>query len=180
MTSRPHAVPSRRTARRASPARARRLRRWFDIGAWFKGIEGAIEVAAGTWLAVDPAAIGTLLVRLAAKELLHDPHDRIATSLRHFANVLDSGGHFAAFYLIAHGVVKVVLAVGLLRDYRPAYPLAIATLGALSAYQVYRYTHTHAAILPALAAIDVAIAWLVWREGRQRALERASGPAFAR
>jgi len=25
----------------ASPEQARRLRRWFDIGAWFKGIEGA-------------------------------------------------------------------------------------------------------------------------------------------
>ena len=180
MTPRPHATLPRRTASPAPPHRARRLRRWFDIGAWFKGIEGAIEVAAGTWLAFDPAAIGTLLVRLASKELLHDPHDRIATTLRHLADSLDGGGHFAVFYLVAHGVVKILLAVGLLRDYRAAYPVAIVTLGALAAYQFYRYTHTHAVILPALAAVDLAIAWLVWREGRQRALERAGSAANGR
>ena len=157
----------------ASPEHARRLRRWFDIGAWFKGVEGAIEVAAGAWVALDPAALGTLLVRLAAKELLHDPHDRIASTLRHLASALDGNVSFPAIYLIAHGVVKVLLAVGLLRDYKAAYPLAIVTLGALAAYQLYRYTHTHAVMLPVLAAVDLAIAWLVWREGRQRRLERA-------
>jgi len=156
----------------AWPGEARRLRRWFDIGAWFKGVEGAIEVAAGAWVALDPAALGTLLVRLAAKELLHDPHDRIASTLRHLAHALDGNVSFPAMYLIAHGVVKVLLAIGLLRDYRAAYPLAIVTLGALATYQLYRYTHTHAVMLPVLAALDIAIAWLVWREGRQRRLER--------
>jgi len=38
--------------------------------------------------------------------------------------------------LIAHGLVKVLLAVGLLRDYKAAYPLAIVTLGALATYQL--------------------------------------------
>jgi len=155
-----------------SPAEARRLRRWFDIGAWFKGIEGAIEIVTGAWVALDPAALGTLLVRLAAKDLLHDPHDRIASTLRHLASALDGNVSFPAMYLIAHGVVKVLLAIGLLRDYKVAYPLAIVTLGALATYQLYRYTHTHAVVLPVLAAVDVAIAWLVWREGRQRRLER--------
>jgi len=161
----------------ASPGAARRLRRWFDIGAWFKGLEGAIEVVAGAWVALDPSALGTLLFRLAAKELLHDPHDRIAATLRHVAEALDGNVSFPAVYLIAHGVVKVVLAIGLLRDYRAAYPLAILTLGTLAAYQLYRYTHTHAAMLPALAAIDLAIAWLVWRESRERRLERAAPSA---
>jgi uncharacterized membrane protein len=158
----------------SSPAAARRLRRWFDIGAWFKGVEGAIEIVAGAWIALDHAALGTLLVRLAAKDLLHDPHDRIASTLRHLAHALDGNVSFPAIYLIAHGVVKVLLAIGLLRDYRAAYPLAIVTLGALAAYQLYRYTHTHAVMLPVLAALDLAIAWLVWREGRQRRLERVA------
>jgi len=39
-------------------------------------------VAAGAWVGLDPAALGSLLVRLAAKELLHDPHDRVAATLR--------------------------------------------------------------------------------------------------
>src|SRR4051812_18418626 len=95
---------------------ARRLRRWFDLGAWFKGIEGAVEVVAGAWVALDPAALGSLLVRLAAKELLHDPHDRIAATLRDLAHGLDGGAAFPWVYLVAHGIVKIVLAIGLLRD----------------------------------------------------------------
>ena len=135
-------------------------------------------MGAGAWVGLDPAALGSLLVRLAAKELLHDPHDRIAATLRHLADDLDGHASFPAVYLIAYGVVKVVLAIALLRDHRGAYPLAIVTLGALAAYQVYRFTHTHASMLPVLAAVDIAIAWLVWREGRQRRLERAA-PAVA-
>ena len=172
MSTRPTAAVRGGTPEAPSPSAARRLRRWFDIGAWFKGVEGAIEVLAGAWVALDPAAIGTLLVRLAAKELLHDPHDRIASALRHLAHALDGNVSFPAMYLIAHGLVKVLLAVGLLRDYKAAYPLAIVTLGALATYQLYRYTHTHAVMLPVLAAVDVGIAWLVWREGRERQLER--------
>jgi uncharacterized membrane protein len=159
-----------------SRGQARHLRRWFDVGAWFKGIEGAVEVVAGAWVALDPAAIGTLLVRLAAKELLHDPHDRIAGTLRDLAHGLDGGAAFPSVYLVAHGIVKVVLAIGLLRDHRAAYPVAIVTLGALATYQLYRYTHTHAVLLPILAALDLAIAWLVWQEGRQRRLERKAHP----
>ena len=172
MSPRPTAVRGASRTAAGSPAEARRLRRWFDIGAWFKGIEGAIEIVTGAWVALDPAALGTLLVRLAAKDLLHDPHDRIASTLRHLASTLDGNVSFPAMYLIAHGVVKVLLAIGLLRDYKAAYPAAIVTLGALATYQLYRYTHTHAVVLPVLAALDLAIAWLVWREGRQRRLER--------
>ena len=73
------------------PGKARRLRRLFDVGAWFKGLEGAVEIAAGAWLALDPAAVESILFRLAAKDLLHDPHDRIASAFgltRFMANLL--------------------------------------------------------------------------------------------
>jgi uncharacterized membrane protein len=110
-----------------------------------------------------------LIFRLTAKELLHDPEDRIAGTLRHFAEELGSGRHtFAVVYLIAHGVVKVALAAGLLTHRRWAFPFAIVVLLAFAAYQLYRYTHTHAPMLPPLSALDIAIAWLVWREWRAR------------
>ena len=158
------------------PGKARRLRRLFDVGAWFKGLEGAVEIAAGAWLALDPAAVESILFRLAAKDLLHDPHDRIASALRHVAQGLDASASFPVVYLVAHGVIKVALAIGLLRDYRPAYPAAVVALGALASYQLYRFSHTHAVTLPVLSAIDLGIAWLVWREWGLRKLERAPPP----
>ena len=150
--------------------RERLLRRWFDIGVLFKGAEGLLEIVAGAWLRFDPTILQTLVFRLTAKELLHDPDDRIAGALRHFAEELGSGRTtFAVVYLIAHGVLKVVLAAALLRNQRWAYPFAQWVLVVFAVYQVYRFTHTHSVLLPVLAALDLAIAWLVWREGRARA-----------
>jgi len=151
------------------PADRRMLHRWFDIGVVFKGIEGLVEIVAGAWLAFDPALVHNAIFRLTAKELLHDPDDRIANTLRDVAEHFGSGRHgFAVAYLTAHGVVRVVLAGGLLTDRRWAFPFAIVALVALATYQIYRFTHTHAPLLPVASAIDVAIAWLVWREWRMR------------
>ena len=161
----------------ASPRPRSFLHRWFDVGVLFKGAEGLLEMIAGTWLAFDPDALHNVVFRLTAKELLHDPEDRIAGFLRHFAEDLGSGRQtFAIIYLIAHGVVKVVLAGGLLTNKRWAYPLAIVVLLAFAIYQVYRFTHTHSMLLPVLSALDLAIAWLVWREWQANPSSRAGLP----
>lgn len=166
--SRPMAVVASPTPRtRVGPRRA--VHRWFDLGVLFKGAEGLLEIVAGTWLAFSPDALHTLVFRLSVKELLHDPQDRVAELLRHFAEALGTGRHtFAIVYLVAHGLVKVVLAAGLLRNRRWAYPFAICALIAFAVYQLYRFTHTHSALLPVLSLVDLAIAWLVWREWRSR------------
>lgn len=157
--------------------RRRRLHRWFDAGVLFKGAEGVLEIVAGAWLAFDPTILQTVVFRLTAKELLHDPGDRVVATLRHLAEDLGSGRlTFATFYLIAHGVVKVVLAAGLLREKAWAFPVAIWTLLALAVYQLYRFSHTRSPLLPLLAAIDLGIVWLVWREGRVRAREPRRHP----
>src|SRR5947208_10319194 len=96
-----------------TPQRGRALHRWFDAGVLFKGAEGAVEILAGAWLAFDPAIVHNAIFRLTAKELLQDPADVVAGTLRHWADAVGTGHHsFATLYLIAHGVVKLVLAVG--------------------------------------------------------------------
>ena len=61
--------------------------------------------------------------------------------------------------------------MALLRQWVPAYPVAIAVLGAFVVYEVYRATHTGSVLLPVLAVVDVAMIVLVVRE--YRALRRA-------
>jgi uncharacterized membrane protein len=152
-----------------APGRRQRLRRWFDAGALFKGAEGVLEIAASIGLALDPTFVESVVFRVTAKELLHDPHDRIAAALRHAVEQLGGEAHgFAVAYMLAHGMAKLILAIGLLRGKRWAFPLATAVLVLLAAYQLYRFTHTHSALLPVSAAIDLMVAWLVWREGRAR------------
>lgn len=163
------AIIASRAPHAPAPSRGA-LHRWFDVGVLFKGAEGLLEMIGGAWLAFDPGVLHMVIFRLTAKELLHDPDDRIAGALRGFAEELGTGRHtFPVVYLIAHGVVKVALAAGLLANKRWAYPFAIAVLLAFAVYQLYRFTHTHAVLLPLLSALDLAIAWLVWREGRVRA-----------
>jgi uncharacterized membrane protein len=171
-------MPANATTRSDDLVRRRRsLRRWFDTGVLFKGAEGLLEIVAGAWLALDPAILQSVVFRLTAKELRHDPEDRLAATLRHLAEDLGTGRHtFATFYLAAHGLVKVVLAIGLLRGKPWAFPVAVWTLGGLAVYQLYRFTHTHSPLLPVLAAIDLVIVWLAWREGQMRARE-AQRPA---
>lgn len=147
----------------------RALKRWFDLGALFKGAEGLLEFVAGVWFAFDPTIVHNMLFRLTERDLLHDPQDRIALTLRHLADGVTGGGHsFAVVYLAAHGLIKVVLAVGLLRERHWAFPFGIVLLLLFAAYQLYRFSHTHAPLLPVLSVLDAGIAWLVWREWRVR------------
>jgi uncharacterized membrane protein len=48
-----------------------------------------------------------------------------------------------AFYLLSHGLVKVLLVAGLLREKLWAYPASLIVLSAFIAYQTYRYSSTH-------------------------------------
>lgn len=163
--------------RGAAVRHGRALKRWFDLGALFKGAEGLVEFVAGVWFAFDPTIVHNVLFRLTERGLLHDPQDRIALTLRHLADGVSTGAHsFAVVYLAAHGLIKVVLAVGLLREQRWAFPFGIVILLLLAAYQLYRFSHTHAPLLPVLSVLDAAIAWLVWREWRVRFATRATAP----
>jgi uncharacterized membrane protein len=162
------AAAATRAARSATP-QARRLERWFVAGVLFKGAEGLLELASAAWLAIEPDILHNVVFRLTARELLHDPQDRIAGTLRHLADSVTLGAHsFAVVYLAAHGAIKLALAAGLLSGRRRAYPVAVVVLVLFAVYQLYRFAHTHAPLLPVMSAVDALIAWLVWREGRAR------------
>src|SRR5512138_2264419 len=116
------------------------LYRVFALGIWVKGIDGLLEiVGGGLLLLISPAMLNQLVIGLTQHELVEDPRDVIATTLRHAAAQLSANTQlFASLYLVAHGVVKVVLVVGLLRGKRWAYPAAIGFLCLFIVYQVYR------------------------------------------
>ena len=75
---------------------------------------------------------------------------------------------FAGVYLVIHGLVKLFLVAGLLRNRLWAYPLSLWFLGVFIAYQCYRYTHTHSLWLVFLTVFDLAVVFLIWREYQWR------------
>jgi uncharacterized membrane protein len=147
------------------------LDRVFEVGIIGKGLNGAAELVGGLLLLLlGPDRIHRMLVALTQGELSEDPRDIIATHLLHTANGLTgSAVLFGAIYLLAHGVVKVVLVVALLLNKIWAYPWMIVVLLLFIAYQLYRIALDPTAGLIALTVFDLLIVALTWREyGQQR------------
>jgi hypothetical protein len=71
---------------------------------------------------------------------------------------------FTSFYLLGHGVIKIVLIVGLLREKLGYYPAAIAVFVLFVMYQIYRYTFTHSIWLLLITLLDIVVIWLTWHE----------------
>ncbi len=159
----------------------RRLRRIFEISVLLKGAHALVELIAGIWLYFVSAGVIPAWVNfLTQEELLEDPNDFVATHLvalaRHFS-VGDKA--FYAFYLLAHGLIKVFLAAGLLRNKLWAYPASLGALAGFVLYQLYRYSYTHSPVLLALTVFDLFVLALIrheWKLVRRRSQpERTSG-----
>jgi uncharacterized membrane protein len=146
------------------------LDRTFEISIILKGLDGVLELIGGVLLlVVSPATINRLVVTVTQHELSEDPHDVIATHLVDASQRLTgSTVMFGAIYLLAHGIVKVVLVGALLRDKLWAYPWLIVVLVGFAGYQVYRIALHPTVGLIALTVFDLFVAWLTWREYRKR------------
>jgi uncharacterized membrane protein len=147
------------------------LDRAFEIGIIGKGINGLAEIIGGTLLLfLTPDKIHHLVAALTIGELSEDPHDFVATHLLHTATGLTGNGLlFGAIYLLAHGIVKVVLVTALLVNKLWAYPWMITVLILFIGYQLYRIALHPTVGMVALTIFDLVIVVLTWREyGEQR------------
>ena len=144
------------------------LYRIFVLGIWVKAIDGVLEIAGGFLLLVfNPATLNQFVIGLTQHELVEDPHDVIATSLRHATAQLSANTQlFASIYLVVHGLMKVGLVAGLLRGKRCAYPAAIGFLAVFIAYQCYRLSYQYSVGLLLLTLFDGVIVGLTWHEYR--------------
>jgi uncharacterized membrane protein len=140
----------------------------FEISILLKGAHALIECIGGLALAiVGTSTIVSWVNALTQEELIEDPTDFVGTHLASMAsNFSVSTQHFYAFYLLSHGIIKVLLVVGLLRNKLWAYPASLVVLGLFIAYQVYRYSYTHGFGLIVLTVFDIFVMWLIWHEYR--------------
>lgn len=148
------------------PANEHRVHQLFEIGVWLKGAHALIECLSGILLYLVTAdAIVFWVNMLAQKELIEDPNDFIAGYLSRMASDFSvASKDFYAFYLLSHGLIKLLLVIGLLRGKLWSYPASLAALGAFMVYQVYRYSYTHSPGLLVLTVFDAIVVWLIWQE----------------
>ncbi len=154
--------------------REKNIHRLFEISVLLKGLHALLEVVGGLFLLfISTGTIAQSLTWLTQDELVEDPHDIVARYFIHAGEQLSAGKQFASLYLLSHGLIKLALVIGLLKNKLWAYPWSIIVLGLFMIYQVYRYTYTHAIGLILLTLFDVVVLWLIWHEYRLVAKSRA-------
>jgi len=146
----------------------RRIHQIFEVSLLLKGAHALIECVGGLVLAfVSTDTIVSWVKTMTQEELIEDPQDFIASHLMNLAASFSvSSQHFYAFYLLSHGLVKVALVIGLLRNKLWAYPASLVVLSLFIVYQVYRYSYTHSVGLIVLTVFDVFVMFLIWHEYR--------------
>lgn len=150
------------------PVDEHRIHQLFEIGVWLKGAHALIECVGGILLyLVSTDAIASWVNAFTQEELIEDPNDFIAGYLSQTAGHFSvASKEFYAFYLLSHGLIKLLLVVGLLRGRLWSYPASLAALGAFMVYQLYRYSYTHSAGLLVLTVFDAVVMMLIWHEWR--------------
>lgn len=143
-----------------------RIHQIFQVSVLLKGAHALIECLGGIALAlVSTSSIANFVNAITQDELIKDPNDFVATHFLTMAhNFSVQTQHFYAFYLLSHGLVKVALVVGLLREKLWAYPASLIVLALFVLYQLYRFSYTHGLGLIVLTLFDIVVMGLIWHE----------------
>lgn len=144
----------------------RRIHQIFEIGILLKGAHALIECIGGVVLyLVSMNSIVALVNMITQEELIEDPKDFVATHLLSAAQNFSVGTkEFYAFYLLIHGLIKILLVIGLLKNRLWAYPGSLVALGIFVLYQLYRFSYTHSYGLILLTIFDLFLMALIWHE----------------
>lgn len=146
----------------------KRIHQIFDVSVSVKGLHALFEIAAGLalYFTSTETIVGSIS-RWSNREIALERHDWIASHLLRFAESFSVARHdFYAFYLLSHGIVKLVVVVGLLKEKLWAYPASFVVFGGFIAYQLYRYSFTHDTGLILLSIFDLFVIALAVHEYR--------------
>jgi uncharacterized membrane protein len=143
---------------------------FFEAGLVIKAAISAVEILLGSILyLIPPEKLSQFFLFLVGNEMQEVPRDPLWDVA---AKVV---GDFAktpipvwAFLFISHGVVKIIPAVGLLKNKLWAYPISIIIYSALLAYQIYQLFSTPSFIMWAITIFDIALIALIWHEYRRK------------
>jgi len=146
----------------------RQIHRIFRVSIVLKGLHALLECAGSIAIGlIGTNTVSRVVEALTQEELIEDPKDFLATHLLAWAQGFSvETKHFYAFYLLSHGLVKLFLVAGLLRNKLWAYPASLVVMGLFIVYQLYRFSYTHGWGLIVLSVFDIVVIWLIWHEYR--------------
>lgn len=138
----------------------------FDVGIFLKGIHALVEIIGGIFIfIISPNFIIRIVNKITLGELTEDPMDWFTRYLINLAHNLSIGTkQFIAIYLLSHGIINLILVVGLFKKKIWAYHASFVALTFFAIYQLYRYFRSPSVLLIFLTILDFIIIWLIWQE----------------
>lgn len=137
-----------------------------------KGFDGLIELCLGLVIvALGPFRFYAWVLEWTAPELYDNPDSKVVQALRHGATSIAHGqSGFAVTYLLVHGLLKLGLAVALLRSGggRVLFPAAALIFAGFIAVMAVKLSHQWSNWLLSFALFDFVTLALVLNEWRQR------------
>jgi uncharacterized membrane protein len=151
--------------------------KWAHIAFWvgiiFKAVDGFLEIVGGILLlSVSGHVMRRLAYVLVRPELAEDPNDWFANHLLVWVFHLSTDSKvFAIAYLLAHGIIKLVIVVAIWFSQLWAYWLAGIVFSFFVIYQVAYFFVTHSLMMLFLTAVDLVIIALLPPEHHRLKLE---------
>lgn len=144
----------------------KRISQFLRLSILLKGLHAALEIIGGLLLFfLSPSQLTQYITWITHDKLVEDPENLFANFLLQKATALSvSSIQFGAYYLLGHGLPKLILVISLLKKRLWAYPWSLAIFSLFVIYQIYRMTFTHSIGLFLLTVFDLIVIWLIWRE----------------
>ena len=138
----------------------------FDISILLKGMHALTEIVGGVFtFVISSDFILHFVVKITQGELLEDPNDSFTRYLLNLASGISvDTKQFIAFYLISHGIINLVLVIGLFKKKIRAYHASFFVLTVFAFYQMYRYIYHPSLFMIILTIFDLVTIWLIWKE----------------
>ena len=129
----------------------------FQVGLILKGLFAISEIIGGIAIIfLNPDKVNQLISVITKNELIEDPNDIFMNFLlSHIHAFSVNSQQFAIIYLLAHGIIKLVVICLLWAKKTWAYPLSIIVFTGFIVYQMYHYTSSHSVMLLVLTAVDI-------------------------
>ena len=147
----------------------------FEIMLIFKSIFALLEIVSGiAMIFLSPGRLNKLIEFISREELYEDPKDLLMNFIVVYGHAFSIGAQkFAVFYLLSHGIIKLIVILLLWRKKLWAYPLSIAVFIGFIIYQMYHYAHSHSIMLLILTVLDIAMIGLTVLEYRNIRVKKA-------
>lgn len=144
----------------------------FDAGLLVKAIHGALEIlGAALILAIPPTLVMRLATIVTAGELSEDPGDIVAGFIQSSAKTISVSNHVViAFYLILHGLLRVLLVVWVHAGKKIAYLFFALALAVFSGYEFFLSAVRQSGMLFALGSFDLLLMLLTLYEYHHRSV----------